>query len=219
MIIALLLLIIPVLLSLLCNWLSNTNSSSKISKIVKKFVIRPIPLDSLHKELSDTSDLSEMKNDFKKRLSYRFLLIYGAIILFLLGNLIGEFYFILTDTRIPVTQGSTGDTRTLASIVFNSLFSGGWMGSLPWYGNMPLPPIYLDTYHETWSWVFFTSTFTDNPAFLDSTVWLILLGTIFSGLLFLSPLYFGSIRKSFLPSNVFLLYGDVNYNERYFLLL
>ncbi|MHA2164253.1 MAG: hypothetical protein ACXAC6_10130 [Candidatus Hodarchaeales archaeon] len=207
LIIALLLLIIPVVLSLLCNWLSNKNSSSKISRIVNKFVIRPIPLDSLHKELSDTSDLSEMKNSLKKQLSYRFFLIYGAIVLFLIGNLIGEFYFILTDISIPMTQGSTGDTRTWASIVFNSPFSGGWMGSLPWYGNMPLPPMNLDTYHETWSWVLFTSTITDNPAFLDSTVWLILLGTIFSGLLFLSPLFLGSIRKSFIPSMFFFSTG------------
>ena len=81
------------------------------------------------------------------------------------------------------------------------------MGFFPWYGNLPLPPMNLDTFHETWSWIFFTSTGTDNPAFLNDTVWRILLGSVLSGLFFLVPLLFGVIRKSFLPSMFFFSTG------------
>ncbi len=81
------------------------------------------------------------------------------------------------------------------------------MGFFPWYGNFPLPPMNLGTFHETWSWIFFTSTRTNNPAFLDDMVWGILIGSLLSGLLFLVPLLFGVIRKSFLPSMFFFSTG------------
>ena len=205
--IALLLFVGPIMVSLLVYVLSKVKIHSKVKKFASKFFIAPYPLEPLHTELSDASDLSEMKNTFTRQLSYRILLIYGGIILFFLGNLIGEFYFILSDISLPINQGSTGDLRVWNSIVFNSPFSGGWMGFFPWYGNFPLPPMYLDTFHETWGWIFFTSTITDNPAFLDSMVWSILIGSMLSGLLFLVPLLFGVIRKSFLPSMFFFSTG------------
>ena len=188
-------------------WLSNTNFSSKVNKIVSKFIITPVPLEPLRTELSEDYSLSQMKNKFKNQLSYRLLFIYGGILLFLLGNLFGEFYFLLVDVSLPVTQGSTGESRIWSSIVLNSPFSGGWMGFLPWYGNIPVPLNYLDTFHTTWSWILFTATFTDNPAFLDTVVWVVLSGTILSGVLFLSPLLLSAIRKSFIPSMFFFTTG------------
>ncbi|MHA2345451.1 MAG: hypothetical protein ACXACP_01905 [Candidatus Hodarchaeales archaeon] len=205
--VALLLLVGPIVLSLLIYWLSKANKSTKINKFLSKIFITPFPLEPLHPELHDEITLSETKNSFKKQLSYRIILIYGGIILFLLSNFIGEFYFILTDISLPVTQGNTGDMRVWSRIVFNSPFRGGWMGFFPWYGDFPLPPINLDSFHETWTWIFFTATGTDNPAFLDTVVWLILLGSFVSGLLFLIPLLFGVIRKSFLPSMFFFFTG------------
>lgn len=204
---ALLLLIAPIILSLLLYLLSNTNSSSKVNKIISKFVITPVQLEPLHSELSDTQDLALTENKFKNQLNYRIFLIYVAIILFLVGNLIGEFYFLVSDVSLPVDQGSTGEIRHWSSIILNSPFSGGWMGFLPWYGNLPLPPKNLDVYHETWDWILFTAPITDNPAFLDTMVWVIFLGNIFSGALFLSPLLIGAIRKSFLPSMFFFTTG------------
>jgi len=206
-IIPLLLFVTPIVLSLLAYWLSRTSDSSKIYKTWLKFFITPFPIEPLHEEFSDISEISKMKNKFTKQISYRILFIYGGIFLFLLGNLIGEFYFIFTDISLPVTQGSSGETRIWSNIVFNSPFSGGWMGFFPWYGNFPLPPKNLDSFHETWSWIFFTTTNTDNPAFLDTTVWVILLGSFLSGLLFLIPLVFSVIRKSFLPSIFFFSTG------------
>ncbi|MHA2245620.1 MAG: hypothetical protein ACXADY_11705, partial [Candidatus Hodarchaeales archaeon] len=205
--IALLLLVGPIMLSLLVYWLSKAKTNSKVKKFASEFFIKPLPLEPLHTELSNTSDLSEMKNKFTKQLSYRILLIYGGVILFFLGNLIGLFHFILADIGLPITQGSTGDTRVWNSIVLYSPFSGGWMGFFPWYGSFPYPPMNLDTFHEIWSWIFFTSTITDNPAFLTDTVWMILVGSVLSGLLFLIPLLFGVIRKSFLPSMFFFSTG------------
>ena len=127
--------------------------------------------------------------------------------LFFFGNLIGEFYLLLIDVSLPVNQSSTGEIRIWESIILTSPFSGGWLGFFPWYGNFPMPPKNIGTFHEPWSWILFTSTFTDNPAFLDTVVWVVLLGTILSGILFLSPLFLGVIRRSFLPSMFFFFTG------------
>lgn len=205
--VALLLLITPIILSLLSYWISNRGSSSRFSKIISKFIITPAPLEPLHTEVTDAQDISLMKNIFKNQFIYRILLIYVFLILFLVGNLIGTFYFILNDVRLYVNQGSTGDIRIWTSIVLNSPFSGGWMGFLPWYGNFPLPLSNLDTFHDTWSWVFFTASITDNSAFLDTMAWAIFSSNIFSGFIFLSPLFLGVIRKSFLPSMFFFSTG------------
>lgn len=205
--IALLLFLGPMVMSLLAYWLSKTNNSSKINKIVSKLFITPFPLEPLQTELSDDLNLSEKEKKLTRQLYYRLLLIYGGILLFLISNLIGEFYFLLADITQQVSQGSTGNTRIWSSFVFKSLFSGGWMGYLPWYGNLPLPPTNLASFHDTWSWVFFTAPLADNPAFLDNMVWGIIIHCLLFSLLFLIPLVFGPIRKLFLPSMFFFSTG------------
>ena len=205
--IAYLLFLGPLVLSLLVYWLSKTKNSSKIRNFASKFFITPFPLEPLQTEFSDDFNLSEMNKHFTRQVSYRLLLIYGSIVLFLLSNLIGEFYFLLADITHQVSQSSTGNTRVWSSFVFNSPFSGGWMGYLPWYGSVPFPPSNLATYHDTWSWIFLTASITDNPTFRDNMVWSIILRCFLFGLLFLIPLVFGPFRKSFLPSMFFFSTG------------
>jgi hypothetical protein len=204
---AYLLLIIPLVVSFLLYWISKRGNSSKINRFVSKYIIQPLPLDPLHPEISEYSSDPKMRSKFTQQLSYRLILIYGGIFLFILGNLIGEFYLLFADLSQSITQGTTGSQRVWSNIVFSSPFNGGWMGFFPWYGGMPLPPINLDSYHDPWSWILFTASSTDNPAFVDDMVWRVLLGSILSGFVFLTPLVFSFIRKSFLPSMFFFFTG------------
>jgi len=124
---------------------------------------------------------------------------YLAIVLFLVSFMIGEFYEVMIDLMLPVNQGSTGEFRTMISVIFQSPFNAGWIGALPWTG--------FTTYHETWNWIFFTAAITDNPDFLGTIIFILLLISIGMALAFLSPLAIKSIRQSFLPAMFFFTTG------------
>ena len=124
---------------------------------------------------------------------------YLGFILFLVSFTIGEFYEVMMDLLLPVSQGSTGEMRLALSVIFESAFSAGWVGSLPWMGVI--------AYHETWTWIFLTAGFTDNPNFLPSVIIILTLISIGVGLAFLVPLAIKRIRQAFLPSMFFFLTG------------
>ena len=129
----------------------------------------------------------------------RLFFYYLGVVLFLTSFMIGEFYEVMIDLLLPVTQGSTGETRIALMVIFQSPFSAEWLGSLPWMG--------VNTYHETWSWVFFTAAFTDNPSFLSTVIIFLTQISIGVGLVFLAPLAIKRIRHSFLPSMFFFMTG------------
>jgi hypothetical protein len=142
------------------------------------------------KQISKTS----WRNDKVKLYFY-----YLGIVLFLVSFTISEFYEVMIDLLLPVSQGSTGEMRVALSVMFESVFSAGWIGSLPWMGVI--------TYHETWSWIFFTAAFTDNPDFLGTVIGFQTLISIGVGLIFLVPLFIKRIRHSFFPSMFFFITG------------
>jgi hypothetical protein len=129
----------------------------------------------------------------------RLYFFYLAVVLFLVSFTISEFYEVMMDLLLPVSQGSTGEMRIALTVIFESVYSVGWIGSLPWIG--------VNAYHETWNWVFFTAAFTDNPNFLPSLITTLTLVSIGVGLVFLAPLAIKRIRHSFLPSMFFFTTG------------
>ncbi len=141
-----------------------------------------------------------------RQIKVRLFFVYIGIGIFLISFMIGEFYQVMLDIILPVTQGSTGVTRVVSTVVFQSPFSAGWVGSLPWYGSYPLPEIW-GTYHEPWRWIFGTAAFTDNPNFMTSIITIMLLFSALVGLVFLAPLASKTIRQSFLPSMFFFMTG------------
>ena len=161
------------------------NMSSGRGQRLRAFFITPPQMNS---------DDTPWRKD-KVRLYFYYL----AVVLFLASFLIGEFYQVMFDLILPVTQGSTGEARVVTDVLFTSLFSAGWIGSLPWIG--------LVTYHETWSWILFTAAFTDNPGFLISVIPTLVGTSIAGGLAFFAPLAIRNIRQSFLPSMFFFTTG------------
>ena len=129
----------------------------------------------------------------------RIFFYYLGIVLFLSSFVIGEFYEVVLDLLLPVTQGSSGSTREVTSIIFQSPFSAGWCGSLPWVG--------LDSYYETWQWIYVTGALTDNPGFLSQINLTLILFSMGVGFVFLIPLGLKRIRQSFLPSMFFFMTG------------
>ena len=176
---------------LVIPWMKN-GSSSKFRRYLS-YLVTPPRIDSTESETSEQN--TTVRRDDKVRLSFYYL----AIVLFLVSFMIGEYYEVMIDLLLPVTQGNTGDIRVATSVIFQSPFNAGWVGALPWTG--------YSTYHETWDWIFFTTALTDNPNFLASIVVSLLLFSIGVGLVFLSPLAIKNIRRSFLPSMFFFMTG------------
>lgn len=174
------------------------STGSKVRRYLSYLVTPPQigSLKSYEEEIQPTALWRQIK--------IRLFFVYIGIALFLISFMIGEFYQVILDIILPVTQGSTGETRIVTSVIFQSPFSAGWIGSLPWYGTIPLPGNF-GTYHETWSWIFATAAFTDNPNFLDTIVMIMLLFSAIVGLVFLAPLASKTIRRSFLPSMFFFM--------------
>lgn len=162
------------------------------------YTIKAPDIGSLNTENDGSSD--GYREDLKRRLKVKLYLVYIAIGLFILSSFVAEFYHVMSDLSMPILQGSTGMTRTWSSIAFLNPFDAGWVGSLPWYGSIPLPPMNAPIYHDPWSWAFFTDTITDNPIFFESRVQVMLLLTILVGFVFLLPLGSRTVRESFVPS-------------------
>jgi hypothetical protein len=138
------------------------------------------------------------------RLAFTVQVAYLAIAIFLVSSLIGVFYYVMGDVAMEITQGSTGLARTVTSVIIQTPFHGGWMGSLPWYTLFPLPLAGVDTFHEPWSWILFTAFIGDNPDLFSNLGNELLLYNYAVALVFLVPLLIKPIRKSFVPS-LFLL--------------
>ena len=130
---------------------------------------------------------------------------YLGLVLFIVTFMISEFYEVMLDLALPVSQGNTGETRIVSSVMFQGIFNSGWLGSLPWRGVV--------TYHETWSWILHTAAFTDNPGFLSTIITVLFLFSMGVGIVFLLPLALKQIRRTFLPSMFFYLTGMMVFSK------
>jgi hypothetical protein len=181
-IIAIVLPILLVCLSILLVPILRDGSASRLRRYLSYLVNPP----------EDDIDSSSARKD-----RVRIFFYYIGIILFLTSFVIGEFYEVILDLTLPITQSSTGDIREAVAIVFQSPFNAGWFGSLPWIG--------LDMYHETWHWIYVTGAITDNPGFLSQVNETLIVSSMGLGLVFLIPLLIKRIRHSFLPSMFFFM--------------
>ena len=202
MIIAIALPIVAICLFILIITSLKKGSSSKFRRYLS-YLIKPPRIGSLE---SQDGNVEYRSAALWRGVKVRLYFVYLAIALFLVSFIISEFYQVMFDLSLPVTQGSTGEIRTVTSVVFMSPFEAGWIGAMPWYGQLPAPAG-LGTYHTSWSWIFITAAFTDNPDFLNSMVIVMLLISVIVGLVFLAPLASKTIRRSFLPSMFFFLTG------------
>jgi hypothetical protein len=170
----------------LLNMKFKDRSGSRVRKYLSYLVVPP----RLH---------VDSHNESTRRDRVRLYFYYLGILLFLVSFLIGEFYQVMFDLLLPVTQGSTGEVRIVTDVLFTSLFSAGWIGSLPWIG--------IVTYHETWNWIFFTAAFTDNPSFLSMVIPTLVGISAGAGLAFFAPLVIKKLRQSFFSSMFFFTTG------------
>jgi hypothetical protein len=188
---------------LIIPWLRN-GTGSRIRRYLS-YLVNPPRIGSLKVESSET-DVGKKETALWREIKVRLFFVYVGIALFLISFVIGEFYEVFMDTLLPVTQGSTGEVRTVTSVVFQNPFTAGWIGAMPWYGGLPAPSA-LGTFHETWSWIFITASYTDNPVFLESVITILLVISFIAGLAFLAPLGIKTIRRSFVSSMFFLMTG------------
>lgn len=193
-IIALALPLIAICLCILIIPSLRKSTGSKIRRYLS-YLITPPQIGSLKTDEPET---------LRRQIKVRLFFVYIGIAIFLISFMIGEFYQVILDIILPVTQGSTGASRVVSSVVFLSPFSAGWVGSLPWYGAFPLPGL-IGTYHEPWRWFFATAAFTDNPNFMGTMVTVMLLFSAIVGIVYLAPLASKTIRRSFMPSMFFFM--------------
>ncbi|MFW9800727.1 MAG: hypothetical protein ACFFD9_09840 [Candidatus Thorarchaeota archaeon] len=178
---------------------SLKNRSGSKARRYLSYIIRPPSISSLNSETSGHAP-EDQRKEFRRQLKVRLYLVYVGIAVFILSSMIAEFYHVLCDLSADVTQGSTGLSREWSSLVFLNPFDAGWLGSLPWYGSIPLPPANSAVLHDPWSWAFFTDTYTDNPVFFELRILQMLLATTIAGIVFLLPLGSRTVRESFVPS-------------------
>ncbi len=186
--------IVAVCLFILINpWLKK-GGASKIRRYLSYLVSPPKIGSSGSTSLEDSEQVRAARWRTTK---VKLFLYYFGVALFLVSFMIGEFYEVMIDLLLPVSQGSTGEFRSVTSIVFQTPYNAGWIGALPWSG--------LVRYHETWNWIFLTSAFTDNPGFLLSVSIILLLISVVGGFVFLAPLATKRIRHSFMSSMFFFM--------------
>ncbi len=171
------------------------------------FLITPPDMKPLEMNTDTNVNQIEKRDHFKSQLLIRIGYVYLIIVLFITCNWIAEFYYVAGDLLETMGQTGTDLTRTWSSIIIYSPFEGGWLGFLPWYGNLPSPPLYVDIFHEPWNWRFFTSAIVDNPNFFTSTFQHMLISSLITGIIFLFPLILKSVRKSIVPTLFFLTSG------------
>jgi hypothetical protein len=188
---------------LIILWLRN-GSGSRARRYLS-YLVNPPRIGSLKSSDSEV-DANSKQVSLWRELKVRLFFVYLGITIFLVSFMIGEFYEVFMDILLPVTQGSTGEARTVTSVVFQNLFTAGWIGAMPWYGGLPAPSGF-GNFHETWSWIFITDLYTDNPLFFESVVTLLLVISFIVGMVFLAPLGIKTIRHSFVSSMFFLMTG------------
>ena len=181
---------------LVTPWIKN-GSSSKWWRYLSYF-IKPPRISDNGSEVPE-SDAEGKPPSLWREDKVRLFFFYLGVVLFLVSFMIGEFYEVMIDLMLPISQGSTGVYRTATNVIFQTPFNAGWTGVLPWVGYV--------TYHETWNWVLFTAALSDNPDFFGNIIIMLLLISAGVGLTFLSPLAIKSIRHSFLPSMFFFTTG------------
>ncbi|MHA1928063.1 MAG: hypothetical protein ACTSV2_05710 [Candidatus Thorarchaeota archaeon] len=191
-----LLILIPIIITitLLTSLYMRKNPSSKATRFLSVFVQ---PLDA---KSGQSIDNEVQQPDPKRKLISRLAIVYLLLFLFYLSNTIGVFYYVMSDVVQTMTQGSTGLSRIVSSILIESPFTGGWVGSLPWYGSIPLPPAGVNLFHDPWAWIFFTAARTDNLDFFLGTSTDMIVNSFFFASFFLVPLLYKPIRKSFMSS-------------------
>jgi hypothetical protein len=145
----------------------------------------------------------ETRTNLKNQLLMRLGFIYLFVSIFIISNIIAQFYLVVDDLLQPVTQGGTDLVRTWVSITIYGPFVGGWKGSLPWYGSFVLPPLNGSTFHETWRWISFTQAVSSNSSVFDSSFSFLLITTVLTSTMFFVPLVLKSIRQSLVPSLFF----------------
>lgn len=189
-IIAIILPVVVVCLFLILNPWLKTGGESKLRRYLS-YLVSPPQIGPTNSEVSP----EEKWRNTKVKLFFYYL---GVVIL-LASLAIAEFYEVMFDLLLPVSQGSTGEGRIVTTVIIQTPYVAGWFGSLPWSGLM--------TYHETWNWIFLTAAFTDNPAFLGTIIVVEMLISIGFGLVFLVPLATKRIRQSFLSAMFFFITG------------
>jgi hypothetical protein len=160
----------------------------------------PVTLEPLEPNSSAEITQGERRAHLTKQLGLRLVLVYLAIGLFLLSSVIGTFYYVMSDALMEVNQASTGALRIVSSVSLLNPFQGGWIGTQPWYGYLPLPSRNIEVLHDPWSWILFTCNFVDNPYFFQTEVIVMFGFTVIFGLVFLIPLAVKRIRQSFVAS-------------------
>ncbi|MHA1963473.1 MAG: hypothetical protein ACXACG_11650 [Candidatus Thorarchaeota archaeon] len=209
-IIAISLPIVALILFVLFNRSFSNVHGSAIRRYIA-FLVTPPRIDTANSSHQE-ENVAQRSSLLRRRIKVSLFFVYVGIALFLISFVIGEFYEVFIDILLPVTQGSTGEARIVTSVVFQSPFNAGWVGSFPWYGSLPLPSS-LGTYHESWSWIFSTVAFTDNPYFFQTTFTVLLLLSFLVGLVFLAPLALKRIRHSFLSSLFFFMTGMMTFTK------
>ena len=194
--------LIPILLYLftaITLRFSDETSSSRWKRWL--YVIsQPIQLRSLSDETIQELPETDRPSYIKRELVLRLFAVYLVIGVFLLANILGTYYHIMADVLNDVHQGSTGLLRTWSAVVLTTPFSGGWLGTFPWYGYGLWPPSNLDVYHEPWSWVYHTAALAGDPSFFPGMADELLVIPIIVGVILLLPLARRSVRTAFLPS-------------------
>jgi len=194
--------LIPVFLiviSLLIVRYSEEGSSSGVKRFFHA-LRQPVALKSMSDEVVGQLPEEERGSYLKGQIVARLVIVYLVLMVFLLGNIIATFNYVMADVIFPINQGSTGDLRLWSAVVLNNPFSGGWLGTFPWYGSGGLPSMNIDTYHEPWDWLYFLAPTTDNPDFVATAFPVYLIIPVLMGLVYLIPLARKSIRESYLPS-------------------
>lgn len=154
-------------------------------------------------QLTPEGKKSHLKNQLLIRLGF----IYLFVAIFIISNVLAQFYLVANDLLQPVTQSGTDLVRTWESITIYGPFVGGWKGALPWYESFVLPPPTGATFHETWKWIIFTQGISDNQGFLGEIYSILLITTSLTSMMFFIPLAVKSIRKSLVPSLFFYFTG------------
>ncbi|MHA1963474.1 MAG: hypothetical protein ACXACG_11645 [Candidatus Thorarchaeota archaeon] len=188
--------IVVCLFILIVPWLRN-GSGSKLRRYLS-YLVTPPRIGS-DKSGSSGDDVNQVDESSWRKDKVRLYFYYLGIALFLISFILAEFYEVMFDLVLPVSQGSTGEFRTVSSVIFQSPFKAGWVGALPWAG--------IVFYYEPWKWILFTAAFTDNPDFFGELVIAMLLISIAVGSVYLVPLAIRRIRHSFLPSMFFFMTG------------
>ncbi len=209
-IIAILLPIIIVCVFILINLKMRDGTRSTLRRYIS-YLIRPLRISSISSMEPKESEI-QLRTRLIRNIKVKLFFVYIGIAIFILSFVIGEFYEVVLDLVLPVSQGNTGEMRTVTSVIFQSPFSAGWVGALPWYGQLPMPTK-LSTYHESWSWIFFTAAFTDNPNFLGDITSVLVLFSFVVGLAFLLPLASKTVRRLFLSSKFFFMTGIVTFTK------